>query len=62
MSNVNFVKSPCNNIVLGYATSRTFRIPEMPIDDTGIQPDYYLDKSIPIYKWVEFVNEILNMK
>lgn len=62
MSNLNIVKSPCNNIVLAYATSRSFRIPEMPVDNIGIQPDYYLDKSIPMFKWVEFVNEILNEK
>lgn len=62
MSNVNVVKSPSSNIVLIYATSRSFRIPEMPVDGIGIQPDYYLDKSMPIFKWVEFVNQILNMK
>ncbi len=53
MSNLNVVKSPCNSIVLVYATSRSFRIPEMPIDDIGIQPDYYLDKGVPMFKWVE---------
>lgn len=62
MSNLNIVKSPSNCIVLVYATSRSFRIPEMPVDGIGIQPDYYLDKSIPIFKWAEYVNEILNMK
>jgi len=36
MSNLNVVKSPSNNIVLVYATSRSFRIPEMPVDDIGI--------------------------
>jgi len=32
----------------------------MFIDGIGIQPDYYLDKSIPQHKWVEFVNDVLN--
>lgn len=62
MSNLNIVKSPCNDIVLAYATSKSFRIPEMRVDDIGIQPDYYLDKRIPVFKWVEFVNETLNIK
>ncbi|ETK10606.1 hypothetical protein T231_04000 [Tannerella sp. oral taxon BU063 isolate Cell 6/7/9] len=62
MSNLNFAKSPSNCIVLVYAMSRSFRIPEMPVDDIGIQPDYYLDKTIPLFKWVEYVNEILNTK
>ena len=62
MSNLSIVKSPSNDLVLVYATSRSFRISEMPIDDIGIQPDYYLDKGIPLFKWVEFVNETLNMK
>lgn len=62
MSNLNVVKSPSNNIVLIYATSRSFRIPEMPIDDIGIQPDFYLDRTIPTFKWVAYVNEILNKK
>ena len=30
------------------------------IDDIGMQPDYYLDETIPQYKWVELVNEVLN--
>jgi hypothetical protein len=36
------------------------RIPGMTIDNIGLQPDFYLDKTVPQYKWVEFVNEILN--
>jgi len=62
MSNLNVTKSPCKNLVLVYATSRSFRIPEMPIDDIGIQPDYYLDKSISMVKWVDYVNGMLNLK
>lgn len=60
MSNLNVVTSPSKDIVLVYATSRSFRIPEMPVDDIGIQPDYYLDKTIPTFRWVAFVNDILN--
>ena len=36
------------------------RIPEMTIDDKGIQPDYYIDKEIPKYEWIKYVADILN--
>lgn len=62
LSNMYSVKSPCNEFELGYSLSRSMRIPEMAIDNKGIQPDYYIDKSVPQYKWVGFVNEILNTK
>ena len=62
VSNLYAVKSPCNEFELGYSLSRSMRIPEMTIDNKGIQPDYYIDKSVPKYKWVDFVNEILNTK
>jgi len=60
ISNMSSVESPCNEFKLWYCLSRSMRIPGMTIDDIGIQPDYYLDKTISKYKWVEFVNEILN--
>jgi hypothetical protein len=62
ISNMNFVKSPSNEFELGYSLSKSFRIPDMTIDNKGIQPDYYIDESIPKYKWVEFVNDIVNEK
>lgn len=55
ISNLNFVPSPCNEFELGYSLSKSMRIPDMSIDDKGIQPDYYLDRSIPKYKWIEYV-------
>lgn len=60
MSNMNFVDSPCKEFQLGYTTSRSMRIPGFTIDDKGIQPDFYLDKSIPLHKWTYHVNKILN--
>ena len=60
ISNMHTIDSPCNEFRLHYCLSRSMRIPDMTIDDIGLQPDYYLDKTIPQYKWVEFVNEILN--
>ena len=55
ISNMIFIESPCKEFELGYCMSRSLRIP-----DIGLQPDYFLDKTIPQYKWIEFVNDILN--
>lgn len=60
ISNMYFVESPCNEFQLGYCLSRSLRIPDFTIDEKGIQPDYYLDKSIPPYEWTNYVNQILN--
>ncbi len=59
ISNMYFVKSPCEEFELGYCLTRSMRIPEMTIDEKGIQPDYYIDQSIPKYKWIDFVREVL---
>lgn len=59
VSNMNFVKSPCNEFELGYCLSKSYRIPEMAIDEVGIQPDYYINKTVPKYKWIHFVMQIL---
>jgi C-terminal processing protease CtpA/Prc len=58
-SNMYFVPSPCNEFKLGYCISKSLRVPEMAIDGRGIQPDYYIDKTIPTYKWIAFVYETL---
>lgn len=60
ISNMYAVESPYKEFKLWYCLSKSLRIPDFTIDDIGIQPDYYIDDSIPQYKWVEFVNEILN--
>lgn len=60
ISNMYFVKSPCKNYQLGYSLSKSLRIPEMTIDEKGIQPDYFINKEIPKYEWIKFVTEILN--
>lgn len=61
ISNMIFVASPCNDFQLGYAISKSLRIPEMTIDGKGIQPDYYLDESIPQHQWIEFASGVLNL-
>jgi hypothetical protein len=60
IANTHFVESPCKEFFLHYGLSRSLGLPEMAIDDIGLHPDFYLDKTIPQHKWVEFVNEILN--
>ena len=59
ISNMYTVTSPCGNIQLGYALSRSLRIPDMAIDDKGILPDYFIDKSVPSYQWISYVQGIL---
>lgn len=60
ISNMYSVKSPCNDLELGYCLSKSFRIPDFTIDGKGLQPDYYLDNEIPKYEWLDFVNKILS--
>ncbi len=60
ISNMYFVQSPCGEFELGYALSRSRRIPEMTIDEKGIQPDYYLDHTIPKHKWLDVVVKIVS--
>lgn len=62
VSNMYFVNSPCNEIKLGYSLSKSFRIPDMAIDEKGIQPDYFIDKTILDYQWIDYVNGVLNEK
>lgn len=60
ISNMYFVRSPCNEFQLGYSLSRSMRIPDFTIDGKGLQPDYYMDRSIPAYEWTKYVNKLLN--
>ncbi|MCS4302545.1 S41 family peptidase [Chryseobacterium sp. BIGb0232] len=62
ISNMYYVTSPCNDIKFGYSLSKSFRIPDMAIDGKGIQPDYFIDTTIPEHQWIEYVNEVLNAK
>lgn len=58
MSEVNQVVSPDGNFVLAYCLTKSLRLPDFPIDGIGIQPDYYLDKSVLPYNWIEFVLDV----
>lgn len=59
ISNLSLIHSPNKDFVLVYALSKSLRIPEMTIDDKGVQPDYYIDKEIPEEQWIDFVIENL---
>ncbi len=59
-SNLHSVTSPCGEYTLWYALSRSERLPDMAIDGHGIQPDFYLDRTIPPEQWVPHVQEVLN--
>ncbi|MDR3219878.1 MAG: S41 family peptidase [Dysgonamonadaceae bacterium] len=60
ISNMYFVDSPCKEFQLGYCLTKRLWLPDMALDQIGIQPDCYIDKSIPPQKWIEYVDEMLN--
>lgn len=42
----------CNGSTLVLPTNRSGRLPDYPIDNIGVQPDIYLDKSVE--NWIEY--------
>ena len=54
ISNMYFVPSPDGQLQLGYCLSKSYRIPNNTIDGVGIQPDFFIDNSIPEYDWIDF--------
>lgn len=58
-SNLNFTNSPDGFFQLYYATDKSYRVPTFCIDDVGIQPDVYLDESIPEHLWIKYVQAYL---
>ncbi len=47
----------CENYTIMLPTWRAMRLPDYPIDNIGIQPDIYLDKSVK--DWVQFALDYL---
>ena len=47
---------------LYYCTAISMRLPEFSIDNYGIQPDFYFDRTIKPYEWIKKTEEILNYK
>lgn len=62
VSNMIEANDPQGNFVFEYCISRSLRIPEFPVDDMGLHPDFYLDQSIPENEWVNYTSKILNYK
>ena len=63
ISNVNSLTfSTDNRFTLWYSVSKSSRIPDLIADDIGFQPDYYFDKTIKSYQWIDKTVEILNYK
>lgn len=59
ISNQNVVPFPCEIYQLYYALSKTYRIPDFPIDDIGIQPDFFMNRFIPKEAWIDTALEAL---
>lgn len=58
-SNMRQVTSPDGCFELGYTMSLSHRLPHMPVDVMGIQPDHYLDDGIPELDWVGYVQRVM---
>jgi hypothetical protein len=56
----SFFNFGCKNYKLMMPTWRSMRLPDYPIDNIGIQPDIYLDKSVK--DWVQFAVDYLENK
>jgi len=59
ISNMYSITSPDKKFTLWYCTSKSLRIPDNTIDNKGIAPDFYIDKSIPKEKWLPYVAGIM---
>lgn len=56
-ANSYFFKFGCDNYRLLLPTYKSLRLPNYPIDNIGIQPDIYLDKTVT--DWVKYAVEYL---
>ncbi len=59
VSNVNMALSPDGCFQLWYTMSMSHRLPHMPVDVMGIQPDHYMDEGIPLSNWITHVQRVL---
>lgn len=58
-SNINELISPDGKYKIWITISKSYRIPDFCIDGVGVQPDYYIDQTVPEEKWINFVQKIL---
>ncbi|ATL45672.1 hypothetical protein CQS02_19680 [Elizabethkingia miricola] len=56
-ANAMFFEYGCDNYKLLMPTYRSFRLPDYPIDNIGVQPDIYLDTSVS--DWVKYAVDYL---
>ena len=56
----SFFNFGCKNYKVMMPTWRSMRLPDYPIDNIGIQPDIYLDKSVK--DWIQFAMNYLENK
>ncbi|WP_037502972.1 S41 family peptidase [Sphingobacterium deserti] len=59
VSNMIEATSPTGDFIFEYCISRSFRIPDMAVDDMGIHPDIFLDKTIGENHWIDYVSDVL---
>jgi hypothetical protein len=58
-SNVNPVDSPDGMFQLILCMTASYRIPNFPIDGIGIQPDFFIDDTIPEEDWIYYVKSTI---
>ncbi|SEQ79083.1 S41 family peptidase [Epilithonimonas lactis] len=56
-ANAMFFEYGCDNYKLLMPTYNSFRLPDYPIDNIGVQPDIYLDESVK--DWTQFAVDYL---
>ena len=56
----SFFNFECKNYKLMMPSWISIRLPDYPIDNIGIQPDIYLDKSVK--DWIQFAVDYLENK
>ena len=56
-ADARFFEFGCSNYELSLPTYRSLRLPDFPIDNIGLQPDIYIDKSVK--DWVKFTVDYL---
>ena len=56
-ADARFFEFGCGNYQLLLPTYRSLRLPDFPIDNIGLQPDIYIDKSVK--DWVKFTVDYL---
>ena len=56
-ADARFFEFGCGNYQLLLPTYRSLRLPDFPIDNIGIQPDIYIDRSVK--DWIKFAVDYL---